>query len=126
MAKIKPDELGEAIAKELTVYHEDVLERVNLASKSAAADLVAKTRATAPKKTGSFRKHIAYKLLDRSRTGDEKYVWYVKPPDHRLTHLLVHGHAKRDGGRVSGNPFLHNALASVLPDYEKSVKEALK
>lgn len=123
---IKPDALGDAIAKELTLYGQDVVDRVNVASKNAAEELVTITKATAPKKTGSFRRHIACKLKEQSRTGDETYVWYVKAPDYRLTHLLVHGHATTNGKRVPGNPFLHNAVDAVLPEYEKALEEAVK
>ena len=127
MAKsVKLEDLGGAIAEELTIYHRDATERVNLASAAAVKDLVQKTKATAPKgERGSFRKNISSKVLKTSNRGDT-YVWYVKPPDHRLTHLLVHGHAKKDGGRTKANPFLSNALATVLPEYEKAVEEALK
>lgn len=127
MAKsIKPGDLGKAIEQELTVYHESVIERVNAAGKEAVKALVKKAKATAPEQTGSYKKHIASKLLRKSRTGDETYVWYVKAPDHRLTHLLVHGHAKKNGGRVKGDPFLHNAVDQVTAEYEKAVEEAVK
>lgn len=126
MAKtVKPEDLGRAIEAELTVYHKGVTERVNNLSAEAVKSLVKKTKATAPKRTGSFRKNIASKVLEKGIGGD-KYVWYVKAPDHRLTHLLVHGHAKKNGGRVPGDPFLKNALHEVLPAYEKAVEEAVQ
>lgn len=126
MAKtIKPEDLGEIIGEELSVYHEDVTRRINDLSAEAVKSLVQKTKATAPKRTGSFRKNISSKVLEKSPRGD-KYVWYVKAPDHRLTHLLVHGHAKKNGGRVKGDPFLRNALDDVLPAYEEAVEEAVK
>lgn len=126
MAKtIKPDQLSGAIAKELGIYHEQITTRVNACSEAAVKELVKKTKATAPKKSGAFRKAIASKLLKRSAGGDT-YVWYVKAPKHRLTHLLVHGHAKQNGGRVKGNPFLSDALAEVLPEYEKNIEEAIQ
>ena len=121
---IKPDEIGKAIEQELTTYHRDVLTRVNSASEEAVKALVKKTKATAPKRSGRFRKNIASKTV----LGDHgnRYIWHVKAPDHRLTHLLVHGHAKPDGGRVKGDPFLKNALDEVLPEYENAVEEAIK
>lgn len=128
MAKaIKPTDLGAAIAEELTTYHEGVVERVNAAGADAVKKLVKRTKATAPKRTGSFKKNIASKEIKaKTGTGMKTYVWYVKPPDHRLTHLLVHGHAKLNGGRVPGDPFLQNALDATLPEYEAAVKEAVK
>lgn len=122
---VKPDDLGAAIAKELEIYHKDVITRINQCSEEAVKALVKKTKATAPKKTGRFRRNIASKVLEKGSRGD-RYVWYVKAPDHRLTHLLVNGHEKRGGGRVKGDPFLQNALNEVLPAYETAIEEAVK
>lgn len=126
MAKtIKPEDLQGAIQKELEVYSEDVVARVNAAGQASIKKLRKLTKATAPVASGSFRKNIAVKVLDAGH-GMKKFVWYVKPPDHRLTHLLVHGHATKTGGRTKADPFLKNALNTVLPEYEKTVEEALK
>lgn len=127
MAKsVKPSALGAAIAQELTVYHQDVTEKVKKLTEKAAKDLVKKTKATAPTRhRGSFKANISSKKVRESVNG-VTHTWYVKAPDYRLTHLLVHGHATRDGGRTRANPFLANALGEVLPDYENDVKEAIK
>lgn len=122
---IKPDQLGAALQETLGVYHADVTRRVNACSEAAAKALVKKTKVSAPKASGSYKKNIACKVLEKSPNGD-KYVWYVKPPDHRLTHLLVHGHRTRNGGRTKEDPFLKNAIDEVLPEYEKAVEEAVK
>lgn len=120
------DGLGEAIAQELSVYHEDVTKRVDTLSEAAAKDLVKKTKATAPKGArGSYKKNIASKLTKKTRRGNT-YTWHVKAPDYRLTHMLVHGHATRDGGRTRPDPFLKNALDEVLPRYQRDVEEALR
>lgn len=123
---IKPEDLGAAIEKELTVYHQDVTDRVKTLAKDAAAKLVKLTKVTAPKgERGSFRKNIASKPVSEGPRG-AVHAWYVKAPDYRLTHLLVKGHATRDGDRTRPDPFLANALDEVLPEYEKDVEEALK
>ena len=123
---IKPTDLGKAIAEELTLYHKDVLEKVNAAGEKAVKALVKKTKATAPKKSGDFCKAITSKEETNTATGDKTFIWGAKAPHHRLTHLLVHGHAKQNGGRVPGDPFLENACSEVLPEYEKDVEEALQ
>lgn len=127
MAKsIKPGDLGAAISQELTMYHAEVVEKLDTAGDAAVKDLVKRTKAAAPKGArGSFRRSIASKRLKGDNRGST-YVWYVKPPDHRLTHLLVHGHATKDGGRTKADPFLKNALDVVLPEFEEAVKEAIK
>lgn len=127
MAKsIKPEQLGAALQEELTIYHKEATDRVNTAGRKSMNKLVKLTKASAPTgKRGSFQ---------RSITSQEKqvnscmrlYTWGAKGPDGRLTHLLVKGHAAKDGGRVPGNPFLQNALDVVLPEYENAVKEALQ
>lgn len=126
MAKtVKPENLGAAIQQELELYTEGVAERVNAAGKTAAEKLRKLTKATAPVASGDFRKHIAVKEVDAGH-GMKKFIWHVKAPDHRLTHLLVHGHATKNGGRTKGDPFLKNALETVLPEYEQAVKEAVQ
>lgn len=123
---IKVADLGTAIEQELTVYHQEVNEAIDAAGAKAVKVLVRQTKATAPVGArGTFKRNISSKVLTKGMNGST-YVWYVKPPDHRLTHLLVHGHATVKGGRTRANPFLKNALNTVLPEYERAVKEALK
>lgn len=124
--KIGPSELSEALQAELRLYHADVISKVNAAGEKAIKALVKKTNATAPKRSGDFRKAITYTTETNRATGDTEYVWGAKAPHYRLTHLLVKGHLKADGDRVDGDPFLANALEEVLPEYEREVKEAIE
>ena len=125
---ITSDKLADAIEQELTIYHEDVNEKLREVTRRNMADLVRKTRATAPEgKRGEFRKAIAGDFRGLAR-GSRKVsaTWYVKKPHHRLTHLIVKGHATKNGDRTKANPFLQNALDEVLPNYENEIKEALQ
>lgn len=127
MGNITPDRLHEAIAQELSIYHENVEDKLRDVTRQHVNDLVKKTKANAPTgKRGTFRKNIAGDFRDLKKGRTIKATWYVKAPDHRLTHLLVHGHAKKNGGRTKADPFLQNALNEVLPAYEKAVEEAIK
>ena len=124
---IKPTGLTEAIQKELTLYHKDVTERVNAAGQTSIKKLQRLTKASAPVASGEYKRRISTKEVDvAGASGCKTFIWYVKAPDHRLTHLLVKGHVTRNGGRTKANPFLQNALDQVLPEYEESVEEAIK
>lgn len=125
-SSIKITDLGEAITQELTLYHQDITEKVDKLSEATIKQLANVTRATAPTgHRGEFKKSISSKRLVKKKTGST-YVWYVKAPNHRLTHLLVHGHETRDGERTAANPFLQNAVNEILPEYEAAVERTLK
>lgn len=120
-SKIKPDQIGAQIEKILGDYSMEKVTMLDIASDKAAKKLAKLTRATAPKETGDFAKAISSKLVQRRPVGNI-YAWYVKSPFHRLTHLIVHGHALPNGGRTQANPFLQKAMDQVLPEYEQEVR----
>lgn len=123
---IEPSDLSKAISNELTTYSKETTDRVNNCGRKAIKRLVSLTKATAPVGArGSFKRNITSTEEDAGR-GGKRFIWGVKPPDSRLTHLLVNGHATKDGGRTKANPFLANALDQVLPEYEHDVEEAVK
>ena len=122
---VKPENLAAALQRELSLYSDEVVDRVNQAGRESAKKLEKLTKATAPVASGSFKRNIATKEVDAGH-GMKKFIWYVRPPDHRVTHLLVKGHATRNGGRTKADPFLRNALDQVLPEYEKAVEASLK
>lgn len=131
--RIHAGEFGSAMEHALELYNQEVQEGIIRVTEGSMRNLVKKTRATAPtgRRHGQFKKNITadYQELRRVkklRGRTIRATWYVKAPDYRLTHLIVHGHATKDGGRTRANPFLQNALDSVLPEYEKGIEEVLK
>lgn len=127
MANITIDGLAAAIEQELTLYSKEIQEEVDAAGRKAMKKLVKITQETAPlgeRRGGNFAASITSKEFKGQRGSS--FVWHVKAPNHRLTHLIVHGHATKNGGRTKPNPFLKNALNTVLPEYEEAVKEAIK
>lgn len=118
--------LGAAIEQELTIYHQDVVDGLDRVTQQTMKDLVKQTRATAPVGyRGKFKRDITYQVKKRSSRGC-LYVWGANAPSYRLTHLVVKGHATRDGGRTRGNSFLQDALDKLLPQYERNVEEVLR
>ena len=124
---IKPEDLGTAIGRELDLYAKSVQEGVDACGKRAMRKLVKRTQETAPlgeRRGGNFAASITSKEVKGVRGS--RFIWFVKAPNYRLTHLLVKGHATKNGGRTKANPFLKNALADVLPEYESEIEEVLK
>ena len=126
--RISPDELGAAIAEQIGLYHENVEEALDQAGARAMKQLVERTRETAPFDAGHHGRHYADCIASckvKGRTGAATHIWYVKAPCYRLTHLLVNGHATRDGGRTKADPFLKNAVDTVTESYLQEVEEVL-
>lgn len=125
--RINPEELSGALGQVLTLYAADVTARINAVGEATMKDLVREARRTAPKESGDYRKAITSTRV-RGLAGD-RFIWYARGKEGRLTHLLVHGHdVVRDGrvvGRAKGNTFLERALARLIPDYLSRVEGVL-
>ena len=121
------DQLGEAIAQELTLYGTNVIDGVKKEARKSMSQLVKDTKATAP--VGKRRKHYRDSITSRKISENERsvsYLWYVKGSDYRLSHLLENGHALRDGGRTDGTHFIENASDPILKKYIQAVEEVIK
>lgn len=126
-------ELGAAMENALEIYSQAVQDALVDVTETWMNTLVRQTKQTAPRgrRNGQFRKNITadYQELRRVKSLRGRTIratWYVKAPDYRLTHLLVHGHATSNGGRTRANPFLKNAVDAVLPEYEREIEEVLR
>lgn len=121
---VRIDQLGTAISALLDGYSAEVKERADEAGEKAVKKLVKLTKASAPVDSGAFKRSITWSAKPNA-LGTKEYYWHVKAPHYRLTHLLVHGHVLVNGDRTDGDPFLHQALDEVLPEYLEDVEEAL-
>ena len=129
--RISAGQLDSALKEILETYATDVLNCVNVESEKAAQQLVKITKATAPvgtRRKKHYKRYITYSEDPsfRGKFVGKTYIWHVKSPEYRLTHLLINGHATRNGGRTKANPFLHNAVDTVAETYERKVVEAIK
>jgi hypothetical protein len=121
------EELGAAIAKELTIYGENVIEGIKNEAKTHVKQLVKDTKATAP--VGHRLKHYRDSITSKKTMETDRaveYTWYVSGSDYRLSHLLERGHALRNGERSEGTHFIQNASDPILEDYLKAVEEVIK
>ena len=126
---INPDQLSGAVAEQLGLYQKNIEQKINKCGAESMKELVRITQDTAPFNMKHHGRHFVKCIASRkenSRLGITTYTWYVKAPCHRLTHLLVNGHATKDGKRTKKDPFLKNACDKVLPEFEKDVIKAVQ
>lgn len=112
MAKIDIDKLANAVMVELNAYRDVTIEGMKKAVTETAKQTAAELRSTSPKgATGDYASHWSYKR-DKALKGRYKYnmVVHSRKPEYRITHLLEHGHARRNGGRkVKAIPHIKRA-----------------
>ncbi len=99
----KGENLHEAILSELYEFSYEVEQIVQEELDKGAQDLKNELKATSPKRSGRYAKNWKVRKNGRSRTV------YNGKPTYRVTHLLEHGHASRDGGRVGAKPHIKQA-----------------
>lgn len=122
---IKVSELPNAIAEHLNTWDKEINEAVDSESKKSMAQLVKKTRATAP--VGNRQQHYRDSISSKNEKTLRRntYIWFVKGSDYRLSHLLEDGHALRNGGRVEGTHFIQNATDPIIDAYIKAIEGVL-
>ena len=100
------------IQKALQAYAHDVAENITIAKDDVSKDFKTNVTKDSPVETGSYEKGWRIKKFKKSNIVHNK-------TDYQLTHLLEHGHVKRNGGRTDER--IH-----IRPNEEKAVKDFLK
>ncbi len=123
---ISAEQLSAAIQEELGVYGDSIRDGVDKEAEKAIKKLVSDTKAAAPVgHRGKFKRAITY-VKGSGGVRSPSYVWGAKAPEHRLVHLLVHGHATRDGGRVGSKLPLASLLAEAEKEFEAGVRRIIE
>lgn len=117
MAGIDIDDLADEIMSGLTEYAGAVTDEVKKAVKKAGNTVKKEIQATAPMKTGKYKK--SFKVTKRRETANSLEVTVHSKDRYQLTHLLEKGHAKRGGGRVA-------AIPHIAPAEEKGINQLLE
>ena len=122
--KIKIDELADAVAEQLEEYNKLSAEVVKTAVTKAGNSVKKDIGANAPVKTGKYAK--SWRTKKTKETSTELEVTVYSPTRYMLAHLLEHGHAKRNGGRVRAIPHIapaeEAAEQQLMADIERGLK----
>jgi len=125
MANINIDQLAAEIARELSKYSQEIVEKINISSEKVGKAAVKQLRQTSPKRTGEYAK--SWTMTTEKEFGQpHRRIIHAKAPHYRLTHLLEHGHAKVGGGRVEGRPHIRPAEEMVIQEFVREVEEAIE
>ena len=117
MKKIKPEELSDAVMEELEKYRDLAAEDLKEAVKETGNSVKKDISASAPVRTGKYKKSWAVKTVSENAEGIE--VTVPSRNRYQIAHLLEHGHAKRGGGRVA-------AIPHIKPAEEKGEEELVR
>ena len=124
MVKVSISDLAIAVACELEQYSQDVTDGLKKDVKAVAEEMVTDLKRTSPKKTGKYASGWKSRVEYESRDDIRVRVYNSKKP--QLTHLLEKGHAKVNGGSVSGVPHIGPAEAEAEKKLDAKVKVVVK
>lgn len=125
MANISIDQLANEIAKGLSQYSNDVVEKVNISSARVGKAAVKRLKAVKFKSgTGEYSK--SWRMKTEPTQGQPNRQIIHNKDHYQLTHLLEHGHAKANGGRVSAIPHIGPVEEEVIREFVSKVEEAIR
>lgn len=128
MSKVDISGFSAEIERILNGTRDEVAKAVKKAVKDVAKEAKDEidSHITFNDRTGQYRKSLSIKKISESETS-ANYVWYAKAPQHRLTHLLEKGHAKRGGnGRVRAYPHIRYGEEYAINELPKRIKEIIE
>lgn len=117
------DDMADEIMRGLTEYADLADSAMKKAVKKTATEVKKQIAATAPSDTGAYAKSWTTK---KTKENSHSLEMTVHSKDrYQLAHLLEKGHAKRNGGRVSGKPHIAPAEANGEEMLTQLIEEAL-
>ena len=123
-SRIQIDQLADTVMRELENYAETTTDGVKAAVKKAANTVKKEISATAPVRTGKYAKSWATKT-----TGENSHALEITVHSrnrYQLAHLLEHGHAKRNGGRVAARPHIATAEQHGVEELEREIERSIR
>ena len=118
---VSVDGLADAVMQELEEYNKLSAETVKKAVDKAGKTVRDQIKGSAPVRTGKYARSWTSRKTKETATALQVTVY--SPSRYMLAHLLEHGHAKRNGGRVRAIP--HIAPAEVAGE-EQLTQEIMR
>jgi hypothetical protein len=122
--KVTIDGLADAIEKELNDYSKTTSDSVKKAVRKTGNSVRSDIRDTAPRRTGAYAK--SWSVKKTAETATSLSVTVYSRNRYQLAHLLEHGHAKRNGGRVAAKPHIAPAEERGEKKLEEEIRKGIK
>lgn len=113
-------EIEKAMKEQLDLANEVVDKAVDKVTKETINEL----KSSSPRKSGHYAEGWATKEGKTATRSKSAVVWNEK--HYRLTHLLEHGHAKVDGGRVAARPHIGAAEQKAIKSFEDELRRGIE
>ena len=117
------DDLADLVMDGLREYSELADDAMKKAVHKTATSVKKEISANAPKRTGKYAKSWATKKTKENSHTLE--ITVHSKNRYQIAHLLEHGHAKRNGGRVPGKPHIAPAEENGAELLESLIKKGL-
>lgn len=113
-------EIEKAMKEQLDLANEVVGKAVDKVAKETVNEL----GSASPRKSGHYAEGWATKEGKTATRSKSAVVWNEK--HYRLTHLLEHGHAKVNGGRVPARPHIGAAEQKAIKAFEDELRRGIE
>lgn len=121
---IQISQMADAIMEGLNEYADLANDDMKKAVTKAGSTVRKEIKETAPKQSGTYAGSWTVKKVKETSNTIELTVHSKNR--YQLAHLLEFGHAKRGGGRVSGNAHIAPAEEKGIKQLEQEIEKALK
>ena len=116
--------LADAVIQELEEYNKLAAETVKKAVDKAGKTVRDQIKGSAPVRTGKYARSWTSRKTKETATALQVTVY--SPSRYMLAHLLEHGHAKRNGGRVRAIPHIAPAEAAGEEQLTQEIMRGLQ
>ncbi len=121
---IRIDEMADVIGRELREYANVASDGVKKAVRKTANATRKQIQESAPVKSGTYAQ--SWKASVVQEYADRLHITVHSPKRYMLAHLLENGHAKRNGGRVQGNPHIKPAEEMATRMLEEKLRDLIR
>ena len=121
---VRIDDLANVVMEGLQEYADLATDSMKAAVKKAGNTVKTDITANAPERTGRYAKSWRAKTTKESATALEVTVY--SPTRYMLAHLLEHGHAMRNGGRVAAKVHIAPAEQDGIEELEEEIGRTLR